>query len=329
MPHPRLWTWLEGYLPQNLSFATSDCLFKVRARDYGGENLTNFRYLVPADMRFLAMDLGFTTNLWSSSSSFSPDQRWPWNLDRDIDVKSKGLFDAIENRTTTKASDEPLILAAALGLDLRPLTECNGEERMRAFYTVLSKFPSGWLFLGISTLSLPNFHWAPITLQLKYALISFTGTAPQRYFAVASDGLRGSLPVISLEKSRNEVHQGESYGLRAVQDESTVLHGDILLYQYVHGSKRHKVTQFKKEHDLLILQQEPYDAPDETTIPTLLAKRVNSATESSNCDGEISCKICGLVGLRIGAEMSFLRDTSERRAVYKGTYRPEQKLRLV
>ncbi len=68
-------------------------------------------------------------------------------------------------RTSTWLDDESLALAAIMGMDLAPLLEVNGDERMMRFWKMAKHVPRSIVIDSSSKLPLDGFRWAPKSLM--------------------------------------------------------------------------------------------------------------------------------------------------------------------
>ena len=115
-----------------------------------------------------------------------------------LDVQSRdalmgAVIDGLKYRSVTVPSDEPLIIATLLGLDLKKMLESElKEERMKIFWVIMGTSPS-----GINKYIL--FHMGPKIQQrgLRWALQSLLSV--DRHFAMRSNIERKDRGILALD----------------------------------------------------------------------------------------------------------------------------------
>lgn len=72
-------------------------------------------------------------------------------------------WDNVAARATSRDEDRPIILAGIVNLDPGPLLQIRGnaEERMKAFYGLMKKFPQGVIFRPGPKFEDDGWAWAP------------------------------------------------------------------------------------------------------------------------------------------------------------------------
>ncbi|EMD36270.1 hypothetical protein CERSUDRAFT_95612 [Gelatoporia subvermispora B] len=107
-----------------------------------------------------------------------------------FETQFQRIMSAVQNRSTSKAEDEPICMASLLGLDLsQVLSVDTAEERMAIFYRLLHEIPTVVIFAHFGTpnpatlnLQLKPFRWAPKSLlRLEDPMIINMAFAAQRF----------------------------------------------------------------------------------------------------------------------------------------------------
>lgn len=81
------------------------------------------------------------------------------------DVTVGGLQRNLYRRTSTKPGDESLAVAPFLNIDVKPLLEVEGEERMMRFWDEVQHVPKGIIFHNLEKLSRDGYRWAPRSIM--------------------------------------------------------------------------------------------------------------------------------------------------------------------
>lgn len=92
---------------------------------------------------------------------------------------------ALQHRSTSVATDEPLCLGCLVNLDMDKILEAEPNERMVAFWSMFPKIPRVLVFWQHETLQQPGFRWAPK---------SFLGVGPH----IMSEAGRVNVPTTTL-----------------------------------------------------------------------------------------------------------------------------------
>ncbi|KAF9639164.1 hypothetical protein BFW01_g10061 [Lasiodiplodia theobromae] len=176
----RLWTFQEGVLAKRLYFWCDDGACEVgvwilqhirdRSRELWnivGMEVINFNLLMRRLLRIDGAER--VAHVWS----------------------------ALQWRTTSRAADELICVAALLGLDLGPLVDAPPERRMDVFLELQQFFPPGIIFASGPRLEAPGRRWAPASFMAsqgnEYAVLD-SGALPayfdERGLFVEYPGLR-------------------------------------------------------------------------------------------------------------------------------------------
>ncbi|KAI0387988.1 hypothetical protein F5Y04DRAFT_15678 [Hypomontagnella monticulosa] len=117
-----------------------------------------------------------------------------------FDTKFQKVMHAVQNRSTSKAEDEPICLASLLGLDLQSISDAKDtENRMIEFYKLLRELPTAILFseFGVpdflaKNLTTPPYRWAPKSLLSLEQPMEITNAVSGMRFADPPLPLYGS-----------------------------------------------------------------------------------------------------------------------------------------
>jgi hypothetical protein len=177
----RLWTLQEGALARSLTFQFADRALNL---------LTIFQQawsMMSMSMRHQALRMDFQYELQGIMAFF--DDTTPVTLNDSL-VR---LDRALQYRSVTVASDEPLCIGTLLSLDLRAILECRTEESRMAkmwelFIAKHGGVPAQIIFFEEQKLTQPGWRWAP-----KSLLISQTGL-----LTLSTRVLRWNDPVMAL-----------------------------------------------------------------------------------------------------------------------------------
>ncbi|KAL8689087.1 MAG: hypothetical protein Q9218_005156 [Villophora microphyllina] len=157
----RLWTLQEGALPAR----TNKLLF--RFRDFAVQIWTLYHHVATVShktIQWRALASGIMRRFHTFTHLFNVDnpesQAAPF----------RDLVRALRYRSVTVPSDEPLIIATLLALDLNPILAEPPHSRMNTLWKLLGVSPRGipkdLLFHIGPTLSEPGLRWAPRSLLL-------------------------------------------------------------------------------------------------------------------------------------------------------------------
>ena len=242
-------------------------------------------------------------------------------------VNSYFLLESMRNRTTTRSDDEPIVLAVAFQIDTKLLTSVNDEQRMAAFYKSMGQIPAQWLFLGLPTLSVQGFRWAPKTLLLRY-MPQGRGDpqmTPDYHCQVTDDGLLASLSVIRLEKVHSP-QTGSSAHVVEYQENGSCHSSYCAITSCGLGAHDYEETTWDKRnprHDLLILQDVSFRHHDGAATTGLLARTVHL-----KCSHLLTAQVTGAVDIKYGS-LEHLRTEGASDMSYKGHFTAEEGMHLV
>ena len=143
----RLWTWQEAVLAKRLRLQFADAAIDLeilRHAEKDDLNLTrgwvNFLDII----RVILNERGEETGTRVSHYN-------------DLSV----IQSALQYRSTSVATDEPLCLSCLMGLDTDKILEAEPSERMAAFWSMCPRIPRVLVFWQHTTLQQPGFRWAP------------------------------------------------------------------------------------------------------------------------------------------------------------------------
>lgn len=74
------------------------------------------------------------------------------------------IWNTIRGRTATKLGDEPIVLAALLGLDAGEVHKASVSDRMRKLFSLRAEWPCEFIFADGQRLRAPGYQWAPSSL---------------------------------------------------------------------------------------------------------------------------------------------------------------------
>ncbi|KAL1638041.1 hypothetical protein SLS58_009062 [Diplodia intermedia] len=195
----RLWTYQEGYLAAKVFMLVAD------------EQLIEMR--PPFDevldiMRRHARTAAFHY-LLEGMVALRPRDK----AETDIDMGFAA--DALSWRTTSKATDETIAIAALFDIDSDRLISVEGSEaRMRAFFLMVGRTPWDIIFHDTPRLSAPGFRWAPASL-LARAREGFGRSSGDPEVLCTEDGLLGRYFVLCLSGDPRPLVQGLAAVCRA------------------------------------------------------------------------------------------------------------------
>ena len=179
----RLWTYQESYLATKVLFSTANQSFLEMDQDLPTSDL-------PAPSRVVR------TSLVQALNTLRPDE----GLSADTRQTNIGeVASAVSWRSTSKAGDEVLAIAALLKVDTRKLAEMPASERLRCFFLLVGSLPHDILFFDGPRLSEP-FRWAPRTLMSRSSILIDDTNEGQRATAT-QDGLRGRYLVLRFDEA--------------------------------------------------------------------------------------------------------------------------------
>ena len=157
----RLWTLQEGRLARNIWFQFRDQAIDLR-KLFDSMDFTRIPSLVS---RYLELDVVFRYGASKIHDRFA-------SL---VNGGIPSLRTALSIRSVSVSTDEALCLACLMGLDMKKITAVSLPDRMKVFWSLLSKAPVGLVFSRTSKkLNYHGFHWAPST---------FLGLLPKGHWA--------------------------------------------------------------------------------------------------------------------------------------------------
>ena len=109
----------------------------------------------------------------------------------------------LETKSTSREEDQALCLASMMGLDMQQIAEAKREEKMKVFWSLLTKLPIGILFSKAKRkLTFEGFRWAPTSfLEVNAYWMGPVELHEKAISRSVSDnsGLKVSAPSIFLE----------------------------------------------------------------------------------------------------------------------------------
>ena len=204
----RLWTLQEGALGSSIAFQFVD-----KAIDLSHQSETRYDMIKVGDEIF--------RRAWES---FFELRLIDWNFNEDgpsrlVGKSYSALYDmgivktALAFRSTSVSDDEALCLSALLNLDIAPILEVAGNDRMRTVWALLGDIniiASSVIFWNDPKLQYNGFRWAPSTL-LGGSLPLVEYYRPDvRWAQLTEKGLMVTLPGVLLSGSDKPVRAGFS-----------------------------------------------------------------------------------------------------------------------
>ena len=142
----RLWTLQEGVLARNLYFQFSDGALDIEAMT---EELNTSSYTNTLPIPITALSFHRTLRLLSSNTGIE---------------RLYNIAEVVFQRSTTRASDEPICLATLLNLDLTSIAEAPPHEKMQRFYAEIRTLPPDIIFTSGAHIDADAWRWAPQSL---------------------------------------------------------------------------------------------------------------------------------------------------------------------
>lgn len=183
----RLWTLQEGALPsEQLWFQFKDSVIELHQTWLKAMET----YSTNIGRSWLAQDI---TVLYRNLRFFFHSEKG--------DLRGRGLEhvdNALQFRSVTVASDEPLLIAGLLGLDTSFILDGSEDSRMQRLWSLIPSVPKGIhkniIFnRGSRRLRQPGFRWAPASL------LSFAGDRDGNLCSTDVDEYSGSLTPSGLQ----------------------------------------------------------------------------------------------------------------------------------
>ena len=160
----RLWTYQESYLAAKTVLALSDSFFALfdSFEDFPESTLPDSIQVVRSSLVPILRIL-------------RPD----FSLQGDTQTCVGEVASAVNWRTTSKAGDEVLAIAALLNLDSQTLSQIAPTQRLREFFLMVEHLPHDIIFHDSTRMTEPPFCWAPTTLMSRSAINVDTTTKGQ------------------------------------------------------------------------------------------------------------------------------------------------------
>ena len=152
----RLWTLQEAMLSRSLEFEFKDTRKPLQA-------VINYA-LSQSGMMYTPL-LGCVQPLGHLWMAFKHTERFDNIRDRRAVKKDSvplGLvIELLAKRSSSKLSDEPLAVASLIGVDVAPLLDVSGDERMQKLLLELKYVSAKSVFAQAEKMTKPGFRWAP------------------------------------------------------------------------------------------------------------------------------------------------------------------------
>ncbi|PBK91634.1 hypothetical protein ARMGADRAFT_968454 [Armillaria gallica] len=175
----RIWTLQEGMLGHELHFEVMDGI--IDCTHFNGDSFVMARQVFP----LLAYREGDPSLLTYKRRLETPPR-----------CNVNDLIGLLRYRTTSKPQDEPVAISGLLGINTRRLVDISlGPERMKDLFIQARELPRQLVLFGwmAPRLSLPNFTWAPISLNS----ILWPGSPDDARACICTeDGLFGEFTVV-------------------------------------------------------------------------------------------------------------------------------------
>ena len=178
----RLWTYQESYLARRLLFEFSDGFWE-------------YTEALPQPSLPKAV-----SEVWSCLAAVVRTLRPGQSTEHVGGISFGALAYSVNWRTTSRATDELLAVAAVMNIDPTKMMERDGEDRIREFYISVKALPRDILLHASPKMALPNFHWAPKTLMAKSS-INIDDATDAHTLACTPEGMKGVFPSLILSRS--------------------------------------------------------------------------------------------------------------------------------
>jgi len=143
----RLWTWQEAVLAKRLKLQFADAAIDLEV-------------LKSAERDDLNLTQGWVNFLDIISVIYNVRGEHTGAQEPRYNDLSK-IHSALQHRSTSVVTDEPLCLGCLVGLDMDKILEVEPNERMVAFWSMFPEIPRVLVFWQNETLKQPGFRWAP------------------------------------------------------------------------------------------------------------------------------------------------------------------------
>ena len=143
----RLWTWQEAVLAKRLRLQFADAAIDLEILRHAEKDDLN---LTRGWVNFLDIFRVILNARGEENGTQVPHYN-------DLPV----IQAALQYRSTSVATDEPLCLSCLMGLDTDKILEAEPSERMAAFWSMCPRIPRVLVFWQHERLQQPGFRWAP------------------------------------------------------------------------------------------------------------------------------------------------------------------------
>jgi hypothetical protein len=218
----RLWTFQEGRLPKHVWFSFKDkCVNLYKEVDRWRDTFSRIPPLASHEVELMVI------------SNHTATMIYPGIFDA-VGVSSVTVLrGALKTRSTSVQTDEALCLASILDLDMKSILDAPPEARMKAFWSLVPKVPTG-LALSRARRKLPmrGFRWAPESFMGQMRQADWGGPlgVDSAYDArLTAHGLVVSLPALLFAASQGpESTQSKQRLMNALQETESeiLLHDD-------------------------------------------------------------------------------------------------------
>ena len=178
----RLWTFKESVSAQRPWVQFADGVRDLHGLARNVEMIA--RSVQEHDLRQIVLAAGLFRALWGL---LNPGKQF--TLSR--------VVRGVEDRLVSKNPDEPLCIALLLDLDIEPIVQTEGFERIKTFWECMAKskhgIPKNIIFVQTQKLPLLGYRWAPITLRHRMTW-QFASSTAKDQAELKHDGLYVILP---------------------------------------------------------------------------------------------------------------------------------------
>ena len=242
----RLWTYQESYLAKRLAFEFSDGIWE---------------YQEPLPRPPLPLPV---SELWSCLAAFVRTLRPRQRTEELRGITLGALAYSVNWRTTSRAGDEALAVAAVLDIDPTRMMDHIGEDRMKELYLSVKSLPRDILLYTSPKLALSNFHWAPKTLMAR-SPINIEDAVEAHILVCTPDSLKGVFQALILSQSIKWQSSAEWHFL--------LVHVGPSTYQLESQLSHHRLAAF----DAVLLDRMPFFQKDAT--PRIVAAAVRHCVD--------------------------------------------------
>ena len=191
------------------------------------------------------------SELWSCLAAFVRTLRPRQGTEEPRGITLGALAYSVNWRTTGRASDEILAVAAVMNIDPTRMMDRDGEDRLKEFYLSVKSLPRDILLYASPKMTLSSFHWAPKTLMAR-SLTNIEDAVEAHTLICTPDGLNGVFQGLILSQSIKWQSNAEWH--------TSLVHVGLSTYQLESQISYHRLAAF----DAVFLDRMPFSQKDAT-----------------------------------------------------------------